>query len=203
MWSRLLSELSLSLPMLTKRRDFQLLLDATVIILRANSKQNSLMKKYILPALLAIFAMITPSTILSASNLEVSNSADFSAQTLQFSGGQTVFARIQSSNVGGKKSQLNLRDNQYNLINSFKLERNGSYYSAVLAAPYNNGYYSLEAQIESESSSATSVKTIKVGSVANANVKVNVNSNTSGNEVLGESETQMSEDLKNPSPALE
>lgn len=156
-----------------------------------------------------MFAMIVPSTISSASNLEISNNADFSTQTNEFSGGQTIFVRMQSSFVAGKKSQLNLRDNQYKLLNSFRLEREGSYYTAVLAVPYDAGYYSLEAQVESESSSATSVRTIKIGSPASASVKVNVNSQKSGQslDVLGEHEEgadqNLGRDMLSPNPNSE
>ena len=161
------------------------------------------MKKYILPVLFAMFVLTFPNNLSAASNLEVSNTADFSSQSLNFGGGETIFVRIQSLSTGSRKSQLNLRDNEYNLVNTFKLSKDGNYFSAIIAVPYSAGYYSLEAQIESESSSATSLKTIKVGNVANANVKVNVNSRTGPNEVLGESETQTSDDSASPSPALE
>jgi len=157
------------------------------------------MKKYFLPLLILMFAILTPTTVSANSNLEISNTADFSNSSLDFNGGQTIFARIQSSAAGSKRSQLNLRDNQYNLINSFKLQRDGNYYTVVLAAPYESGYYSLEAQIESESSSSTSVRTIKVGNPSSAKVNVNVNNQKNGqsSNVLGEKEEETEASFSN------
>jgi len=138
------------------------------------------MKKYILPFLLITFGIVTPISISASSNMEISNRADFSSENLDFNGGDVIFVRVLSSSVGRLKSQLNLRDNRYNLVNTFNLEREGGYYSTALPAPYNAGYYSLEAKIESEGSNSTSVKTIKVGNVAGASVKVNVESKVAG-----------------------
>ena len=155
-----------------------------------------------------MLAAFQPTTISASSNLEIASNADFSAQSREFRGGETIFARIASTSVGSKKSQLNLRDNQYNLINTFKLEREGSYYSAVLPAPYSAGYYSLEAQIESDGASTTSVKTIKVDSPTSANVAVHVNTGQTGgntSSVLGEKKSESnvqseSSNTSSPSP---
>ena len=76
------------------------------------------MKKYILPALFAMFVLTFPNNLSAASNLEVSNTADFSSQSLNFGGGETIFVRIQSLSAGSRKSQLNLRDIEYNLVNT-------------------------------------------------------------------------------------
>ncbi len=146
-----------------------------------------------------MFGILAPATVSAASNLEVSNNADFSAQTLHFNGGDNIFVRLQSLSVGNLKSQLNLRDSDYNLVNTFKLQREGSYYSVILPAPYTSGYYSLEAQVESEGASTTSVKTIKVGNPTSANVSVHVNSSTRGQStnVLGEKQTDSKADSQN------
>lgn len=168
--------------------------------------QQNMMKKYILPLLLTMFVIVAPITVSQASSLEVSNTADFSSSSLDFAAGQTIFVRVQTS-LPSDKSVLNLRDNKYNLLNTFKFARDGNYYSAVIPAPYQVGYYSLEAQIESESSSATSVKTIKVGNPSSANVSVHVNNKTGGQSlrVLGETESDKvdSVDKSTPSPSPE
>ena len=121
------------------------------------------------------------------SNLEISTTSSFSVLSTNFSGGQTIFVRLASDLPSMSESKLNVRDNQYNLVNSFNFEKEGSYFSAVVAAPYNQGYYSLEAIVKNNDSNTTSVKTIKVGNPTNANVRVNVKSSESGSEVLGES----------------
>ena len=121
------------------------------------------------------------------SNLEISTTSSFSALSTNFSGGQTIFVRLASGLPSLSESKLNVRDNEYNLVNSFDFEKDGSYFSAVVAAPYDQGYYSLEAIVKNNDSNTTSVKTIKVGNPTNANVRVNVKSSESGSEVLGES----------------
>ena len=121
------------------------------------------------------------------SNLEISTTSSFSALSTNFSGGQTIFVRLASGLPSLSESKLNVRDNEYNLVNSFNFQKEGSYFSAVVAAPYDQGYYSLEAIVKNNDSNTTSVKTIKVGNPTNANVRVNVKSSESGSEVLGES----------------
>ncbi len=121
------------------------------------------------------------------SNLEISTTSSFSALSTNFSGGQTIFVRLASDLPGMSEGKLNVRDNEYNLVNSFDFEKDGSYFSAVVAVPYDQGYYSLEAIVKNNDSNTTSVKTIKVGNPTNANVRVNVHSSASGSEVLGES----------------
>ena len=139
--------------------------------------------------------------------MEVASDSNFSSQTTNFSARQTIYVRVAANNEGTDKHQLNLRDNQYNLISSYNLNREGSEFTASLAAPSSEGYYSLEAQITSSGSNNTSVKTIKVGNPQNANVKVSVKENTSGvtksteEEVLGtDDEGQDQSPALSPSP---
>src|SRR3989344_3679242 len=138
-------------------------------------------------------------------NLEVASDSNFSSQTTNFSAGQTIYVRVNANNEGTDKHQLNLRDNQYNLIQSYNLNKEGSKFTASLTAPSSEGYYSLEAQITSSGSNNTSVKTIKVGQPQNANVKVSVKENSSGvsksteEEVLGTNDEDEDQDQ---SPAL-
>ena len=138
-------------------------------------------------------------------NLEVASDSNFSSQTTNFSAGQTIYVRVNANNEGTDKHQLNLRDNQYNLIQSYNLNKEGSKFTASLTAPSSEGYYSLEAQITSSGSNNTSVKTIKVGQPQNANVKVSVNEKSSGisqspqAEVMGsEDEGQIEEESPSP-----
>src|SRR3989344_3930123 len=146
------------------------------------------MKFKILPFLALMLSLFTIAGTASAdSNLEISTTSSFSALSTNFSGGQTIFVRLASDLPSMSESKLNVRDNEYNLVNSFNFEKEGSYFSAVVAAPYNQGYYSLEAIVKNNDSNTTSVKTIKVGNPTNANIRVNVKSSGSGSEVLGES----------------
>ena len=140
-------------------------------------------------------------------SLEVASDSNFSSQTINFSAGQTIYVRVNANNEGTDKHQLNLRDNQYNLIQSYNLNKEGSKFTTSLAAPSSEGYYSLEAQITSSGSNNTSVKTIKVGQPQNANVKVSVNESSSGvsksteEEVLGTNdEDQDQSPALSPSP---
>ena len=147
------------------------------------------MKKLLLPIFVFLFIMTQVTNAYSASSLEISTTADFSSLSTNFAGGQTIFVRLESGDPSSAQSSLNLRDNGYNLINSYKFKKEGNFFSAIIPVPYDAGYYSLEGVIEYDGSSTKSVKTVKVGSPSNASVKVNVNSNVSGSStnVLGES----------------
>ena len=145
--------------------------------------------------LTSVFAL-GPSAGIQAgdTSLEVASDSNFSSQTINFSAGQTIYVRATANNEGTDKRQLNLRDNQYNLIQSYNLNKEGSKFTASLPAPSSEGYYSLEAKIESSSSVNTSVKTIKVGKPQNANVKVSVNEKSSGISQSPQAEVNGSED---------
>lgn len=139
-------------------------------------------------------------------SLEVASDSNFSSQTTNFSAGQTIYVRVTANNEGTDKHQLNLRDNQYNLLKTYNLIKDGSKFTASLPAPSSEGYYSLEAQIVSAGSNNTSVKTIKVGQPQNANVKVSVKENTSGSSqnTEGKVEGQKDEDqIEEVSPTPE
>jgi len=127
-----------------------------------------------------LFFLISPA-VNAKSSLEVASDANFSSQTTEFGSGQTIYVRIQADNDGAIKHQLNLRDNQYNLLQSYTFAKtNENQFSISLIAPQDEGYYSLEAQIESAGANTTSVKTIKVGSPAGSSVRVNVKNNVNG-----------------------
>ncbi len=143
------------------------------------------MKKVLISLLPVFFALFLTPTSVASSNLEVSANSDFSNQTLNFNAGQTVYVRLSAQSSGAKTHTLNLRDNQYNLLNSYDLSISGNQFTASFSAPSNEGYYSLEAKVESEGSLTTAVKTIKIGSPQNANVNVSIRSNVPGQKVLG------------------
>jgi len=146
------------------------------------------MRLFVLPFVILMISLFTlAATISAASNLEISSRSDFSILSTNFSGGQTIFIRLESSLPSTASSKLNIRDNHYNFVNSFDLKKNGNYFSAIIPTPYGEGYYSLEAVVKKDDSNTTSVKTIKVGNPTSANVKVNVDSSVSGSKVLGES----------------
>ena|SRR3989344_7714271 len=154
--------------------------------------------KYLTAAALILISVFVlgPSAGVQAgdTNLEVASDSNFSSQTTNFSAGQTIYVRVTADNEGSDKHQLNLRDNQYNLISTYNLNKEGSKFTASLTAPSFEGYYSLEAQIVSAGSNNTSVKTIKVGEPQNANVKVSVNESSSETSQSPQTEVAGSED---------
>ena len=152
--------------------------------------------KLLLPliSLIIFFSSLAPRA-LADSNLEVSDKSDFATSVRDFRGGQTIHVRINAGAVSpSASSKLNLRDNGYNLLNSFSLSRDGSYFSTVIPAPYSPGYYSLEATIVGNGSNVTSVKTIKVGEVNEASVKVNINSKVQGESIGSSSQDESEKD---------
>ena len=125
--------------------------------------------------LISVFILgLSASVQAGDTSLEVASDSNFSSQTTNFSAGQTIYVRVNANNEGTDKHQLNLRDNQYNLISTYNLNKEGSKFTASLGAPSSEGYYSLEAQIVSAGSNNTSAKTIKVGKPQNANVKISL-----------------------------
>jgi len=158
--------------------------------------------------LISVFILgLSASVQAGDTSLEVASDSNFSSQTTNFSAGQTIYVRVNANNEGTDKHQLNLRDNQYNLISTYNLNKEGSKFTASLGAPSSEGYYSLEAQIVSAGSNNTSAKTIKVGKPQNANVKVSVNESSSGvskstdEEILGtDDEDQDQSPALSPSP---
>lgn len=135
--------------------------------------------KKLLPIFLFIFSLIFFNQTAIASNIEVSKSSGFASSDLNFSAGETVYARV-SADPDGTGYVLNIRDNNYSVLNTVGLTKSGGTYTASFPAPPGEGYYSLEAQIKGEGLNAVSVKTIKVGSPSSANVKVNVHSSVKG-----------------------
>jgi len=136
------------------------------------------MSKPLLPLLLFLVTLITPSDIF-ASSLEVSKSSNFSESDTNFASGETVYVRV-ATDKAGSSSVLSVRDNNYSSIKTINLNRNGDSYTASFSAPSGDGYYSLEAKIKGEGMNVTSVKTIKVGNPTSANINVNVNSSVKG-----------------------
>lgn len=123
--------------------------------------------------------------------LILATDANFSNRTDNFSPGQTIWVKIQKDAGDSQKRQLNLRDNNYNLLESFTFEVSGNEFKKSITAPTSSGYFSLEAKIESPGSVSTSVKTIKVGSVQNSSLNIKVDNESPG-QTLGKS--------KSPSP---
>jgi len=153
---------------------------------------------FLLPIFLLSFAIFK--SAFAKSSLEVATDPSFSSQTLNFSPGQTIYVRTLAGNDGRDKHLLNLRDNQYNFLQSYDLARTSdNQFSTSLTAPQVEGYYSLEVQIESGSNVATSVKTIKVGSPASANVKVNVKSEVKGQSVTVNDNADKNDAIQSPS----
>lgn len=135
--------------------------------------------KRLLPFLIPLLVLLLLPFVAFAASLEVSKSSSFSTSDLNFSAGETVYVRVKTD-TNGATHVLNVKDNSYSNISSVNLSKNGDSYNASFAAPSGEGYYSLEAKIEGDGASITSVKTIKVGSPSGANIKVNVNSSVKG-----------------------
>ena len=161
--------------------------------------------RYLTAVALGFISLFAPVFFVSIqagdTSLEVAQDSNFASQTINFSAGQTIYVRVNANNEGTDKHQLNLRNNQYNLIQSYNLNKEGFKYTASLPAPSSEGYYSLEAQIVSAGSNNTSVKTIKVGQPQNANVKVSVNESSSGTSQSPQAEVKGVED-EDQSPYL-
>ena len=123
--------------------------------------------------------------------MEIASDAGFSNKTLKFNGGQTIYVRISTENEGQDKHDLNLRNSQYNLLNTYPMVWVGGQFTVNFAAPTSSGNYSLEANIVSGGSVANLVKTITVGnSDGNSQVKVDVNSQVNtANQVLGDNKS--------------
>src|SRR4030042_2173051 len=121
------------------------------------------------------FTIFNVSEVFADSNLEVAADSGFSNQTTNFSAGQQIYVRINTDSSGEQKHQLNLRDNSYNLITSYNLNKNGNLYWTNFSAPQGTGYYSLEAEIVSAGRKVLTAKIKKDGSPNNANVSVRVN----------------------------
>lgn len=109
---------------------------------------------------------------------ETSADSNFSQKTTNFSQGQTIYVRVVSQNDGTESHVLNLRDNNYNLMQSFTFSKNGDTYTASFSAP-GDGTYSLEASIKSNGSVVSLVQTIKVGDGGSTNVTIRQTNNSS------------------------
>lgn len=115
------------------------------------------------------------------SSMETATNSGFSNKTTNFNPGQTIYVKVEANNSGDTKHQLDLRDNEYNQISTYNLDRSeGNKFTTNFSAPTSEGYYSLEAEIQSGSSISTWVKTIKVGNSPNASVKVNIQNKVEG-----------------------
>lgn len=120
--------------------------------------------------------------------MDIAADSAFSQITQNFGSGQTVYVRITTDNEGSGKHSLIVHDSNYNILSTYSLSRSGSLFTASFPAPQSAGTYSLEADIESNGSVLSLVKTITVGgggdgSEANVKVENRVNSD---NQILGE-----------------
>jgi len=131
------------------------------------------------------------------SKMEIAQDANFANKTLNFNGGQTIYVRVTADNDGKDKHDLNLRDNNYNLITTYSMNKNGNQFLVNFQAPNATGIYSLEANVVSSGSVSNFVQTIEVGEggseSSQVNVKINNQVNT-GNQVLSDN------DQTSPSP---
>lgn len=140
-------------------------------------------------ALFLCFATFLFSTnIAQADTMEITSDPNFNNKTTSFAKAQTVYVKVHSNSEGDLKKELNLRDNNYNLLSSYTFSKSQDTYTVSLPAPQEEGTFSLEAQIESEGSQTTSVKTIKVGNTTNQNssVKINVESKTNSSQTTNQ-----------------
>jgi hypothetical protein len=129
----------------------------------------------------------------SSSALEIARDSTFANKTNEFSAGQTVYVRVTADNDGQDKHVLNLRDNNYNLITTYSMNKNGNQFLVNFPAPSSAGIYSVEVNIVSSGSVANYVQTIEVGggvgnSIVSVNVTNQVNTGNQTSSTSGESE---------------
>jgi len=141
--------------------------------------------RLLLPIIIIFLMSLT--SAYASSSLEVSTLSDFSTIDTDFGGGETIFIRMVSDLPLSAESKLNLRDNNYSLINTFDFNKEGNYFTATIPTPYEQGYYSLEGVINSGDSSSTSVKTIKVGDPISASIRVSIDGSEDSSNVQKES----------------
>ena len=135
----------------------------------------------------------------SGSAMEIASDASFTNQTLEFNAGQIIYVRVTAENDGSDKHDLNLRDNNYNLITTYSMNKNGNQFVVNFPAPNAAGIYSLEANIVSSGSVSNFVKTIEVGEggAGNSQVSVKINNQVNtGNQIL--SETDQASPIQTP-----
>lgn len=150
--------------------------------------------------LLFFAAALTSSSV----SMTVAKDSSFSIASREFLPSETVFVRVESKNPGLDKREITLRDNQYQVLQTFIPQRSGFgpySYTMNFPAPQNSGFYSIESRIENDGSQDVDVQTIKVGKVTNANVKVTtkVQSSSQKQEVKGE----QTKPQPTPTPTIE
>lgn len=142
----------------------------------------------------------------SSSGMEIASDSSFANKTHEFNPSQTIYVRVTSQVSASTKKELNLRDNSYNLLNSYgfsQISTNPYKFTTSFSAPSVSGIYSLEARLESAGSVVNLVQTIEVNGNGsnNSSVSVNidnqVNTGAGGNKgdegnVLGEESEEIS-----------
>lgn len=138
----------------------------------------------------------------SSLGMVIAKDSNFSEISREFSQGETVFVRVQSSNPGMNKREITLRDNKYAVIQSFTPQRSGFgpySFTASFAAPQTPEFYSIESRIETAGSSDVDVKTIQIGKSSSANVNINTKISQKG-QTLGEKTIPSSSPTGQPTP---
>ncbi len=99
--------------------------------------------------------------------VQVSSSAGFETQERDFSAGQRVYVRLQSSSSGDKEKTLKLLDSEKKEVLRLDFEVSGGMYSASFIAPNKGGVYYLDIRIDSGQGSVfASQQNINIGEVA-------------------------------------
>ncbi len=81
--------------------------------------------------------------------VQVSSSAGFETQERDFSAGQRIYVRLQSSSSGDKEKTLKLLDSEKKEVLRLDFEVSGGMYSASFIAPNKGGVYYLDIRIDS------------------------------------------------------
>lgn len=109
----------------------------------------------------------------SKSNLIISPNSTFTPEEINFSPGQKIFLKVESKNEGTLERTVNLRDNLYQILQTFPLDRVSSgLFQTSFNLPNDPNFYSIETVLREEGSVSKLVKTVKVGSPKEAKVKI-------------------------------
>ncbi|GEM_PF-3275963 len=134
--------------------------------------------------LMVVFSSILVRPAFAKSDVNISDSSNFSSEVKDFSSGQTIFVRVK---YDSDYSQVNLTldDNNSNPLKTVSMGSIGNHtYSGSLTAPTSANYYLIRIEASNgEGSKSTIVRTIKVGDISSASLNVNIDSKTGGEKV--------------------
>ena len=120
--------------------------------------------KKILFALLLLPINVIPKNVLPKTQIIFSDS-NYSQPTHDFSAGQTVYVKIETSGCGCSQKTLRVLDNSKNEVSLYQLNRSGEgpyVFTASFSAPNTEGIYYVDIKIEGSGSSYANQQNINV-----------------------------------------